>query len=39
MTTVATPLGPPYVDDRGDADQPVALLWRGVFTDHETWRE
>ncbi|MDQ4503058.1 alpha/beta hydrolase [Sinomonas sp. ASV322] len=33
-----TILGPLYVDDRGELDQPTALLWPSLFTDHRMWR-
>ncbi|WP_346731957.1 alpha/beta fold hydrolase, partial [Sphingomonas sp. GC_Shp_2] len=38
MTSVPTILGPLYVDERGSPDQPVALLWPSLFTDHKMWR-
>jgi 3-oxoadipate enol-lactonase len=38
MTLVPTILGPLYVDDQGSPDQPVALLWPSLFTDHTMWR-
>lgn len=38
MTTVNTVLGPIYVDDQGNADEPVALLWPSLFNDHSMWR-
>jgi 3-oxoadipate enol-lactonase len=37
MTTVSTVLGPIYVDDQGNASEPVALLWPSLFTDHRMW--
>jgi 3-oxoadipate enol-lactonase len=27
-----------YVDDQGEADEPAALLWPSLFTDHGMWR-
>ena len=38
MTTVNTTLGSVYVDDRGGPDEPTALLWPSLFTDHRMWR-
>jgi 3-oxoadipate enol-lactonase len=38
MTTVSTKLGDIHVDDQGAADQPAALLWPSLFTDHRMWR-
>jgi 3-oxoadipate enol-lactonase len=38
MATVNTILGPLYVDDQGEPDQPTALLWPSLFTDHRMWR-
>jgi len=38
MTTVNTTLGSVYVDDRGEPDEPTALLWPSLFTDHRMWR-
>jgi len=38
MTTVNTTLGALYVDDRGEPDEPTALLWPSLFTDHRMWR-
>ena len=38
MTTVNTTLGSVYVDDRGEPDDPTALLWPSLFTDHRMWR-
>ena len=38
MTTVDTTLGALYVDDRGEPDEPTALLWPSLFTDHRMWR-
>jgi 3-oxoadipate enol-lactonase len=35
---VPTILGDLYVDDQGNADEPVALLWPSLFTDHSMWR-
>lgn len=37
MTTISTGLGPIAYDDQGDADQPVALLWPSLFSDHRMW--
>ena len=38
MTTVDTILGALYVDDQGEPDEPTALLWPSLFTDHRMWR-
>ena len=38
MTTVDTILGSVYVDDQGEPDEPTALLWPSLFTDHRMWR-
>lgn len=38
MPTIATILGPVFVDDQGEPDSPVALLWPSLFTDHRMWR-
>ena len=38
MTTVNTTLGSVYIDDRGEPDEPTALLWPSLFTDHRMWR-
>jgi len=38
MPTVDTVLGSVYVDDRGEPDEPTALLWPSLFTDHRLWR-
>lgn len=38
MPTVNTNLGPIFVDDQGAADEPSALLWPSLFTDHAMWR-
>ena len=38
MATVNTILGPLYVDGQGESDQPTALLWPSLFTDHRMWR-
>jgi 3-oxoadipate enol-lactonase len=38
MTTIDTILGSLYVDDRGEPDEPTALLWPSLFTDHRMWR-
>ena len=38
MPTVKTILGLLFVDDQGKQDQPVALLWPSLFTDHRMWR-
>lgn len=37
MPIIPTILGPIFVDDRGGADQPAALLWPSLFTDHSMW--
>jgi 3-oxoadipate enol-lactonase len=38
MATIPTILGELYVDDQGNADEPAALLWPSLFTDHSMWR-
>ena len=38
MASVNTILGPLYVDSQGEPDQPTALLWPSLFTDHRMWR-
>ena len=43
MATADTILGPLFVDDQGRDgqgrdDQPTALLWPSLFTDHRMWR-
>jgi 3-oxoadipate enol-lactonase len=38
MAAVNTILGPLYVDSQGESDQPTALLWPSLFTDHRMWR-
>jgi hypothetical protein len=38
MGTIQTILGDLYVDDQGNDDEPVALLWPSLFTDHSMWR-
>ena len=38
MSIIKTILGPIFVDDQGKPDQPVALLWPSLFTDHRMWR-
>jgi len=38
MATGPTILGDLYVDDQGNDDEPVALLWPSLFTDHSMWR-
>src|SRR5262250_2710687 len=38
MPTVNTTLGSLYVDDQGEPDEPTALLWPSLFTDHRMWR-
>lgn len=38
MTTVDTILGPLCVDEQGQPDEPAALLWPSLFTDHRMWR-
>jgi 3-oxoadipate enol-lactonase len=35
---VQTLLGDLYVDDQGNVNEPVALLWPSLFTDHGMWR-
>ena len=37
MTPVPTILGDLYVEDQGNADEPVALMWPSLFTDHRMW--
>ncbi|HEY0747515.1 MAG TPA: alpha/beta hydrolase [Steroidobacteraceae bacterium] len=37
MSIASTVLGPVFVDDRGSADQPAALLWPSLFNDHHMW--
>jgi 3-oxoadipate enol-lactonase len=37
MGTVPTILGDFYVDIRGKVDNPIALLWPSLFTDHTMW--
>lgn len=37
MATVNTFLGPLYLDDQGERDQPTVLLWPSLFTDHRMW--
>jgi 3-oxoadipate enol-lactonase len=37
MAIIPTILGDLYVDDQGNDDQPVALLWPSLFTDHSMW--
>ena len=37
MKTIPTGLGPIAYDDQGDVDQPVALLWPSLFSDHRMW--
>lgn len=37
MKTIATVLGLIAYDDQGYADQPVALLWPSLFSDHRMW--
>lgn len=39
MTTVTTILGPLYVNDQGEPNQPTALLWPSLFTDHRMWSQ
>ena len=38
MTIAHTILGPVYVDDQGEPDEPAALLWPSLFTDRRMWR-
>lgn len=38
MTFVNTVLGSLHVDDRGEPDQPTAIMWPSLFTDHRMWR-
>jgi 3-oxoadipate enol-lactonase len=38
LATVPTILNDLYVDDQGNADDAVALLWPSLFTDHSMWR-
>src|SRR5215469_14326060 len=38
MATVDTILGSLYVDGQGQPDEPTALLWPSLFTDHRMWR-
>jgi 3-oxoadipate enol-lactonase len=38
VSTIKTILGPIFVDDQGKPDQPAALLWPSLFTDHRMWR-
>lgn len=38
MATVDTILGRLYVASEGEPDQPAALLWPSLFTDHCMWR-
>ena len=38
MATVDTILGSLHVDDQGEPDEPTALLWPSLFTDHRMWR-
>lgn len=38
MTSVATVLGPIFVDDQGVNGEPIALLWPSLFTDHTMWQ-
>jgi len=38
VSTIKTILGPIFVDDHGKPDQPAALLWPSLFTDHRMWR-
>lgn len=37
MKTIPTGLGSIAYDDQGDVDQPVALLWPSLFSDHRMW--
>lgn len=34
---IATELGTIHIVDDGDADQPIAVLWPSLFTDHTMW--
>lgn len=38
MTPIDTILGPLHVDAQGNPDEPTALLWPSLFTDHRMWR-
>ena len=38
MAIIPTILGDLYVDDQGNDDEPVALLWPSLFTDQSMWR-
>jgi 3-oxoadipate enol-lactonase len=37
LKTISTTLGPIAYDDQGQPDQPTALLWPGLFSDHTMW--
>jgi 3-oxoadipate enol-lactonase len=37
MPSLSTVLGPLYVEDKGGAHEPTALLWPSLFTDHSMW--
>src|SRR5271155_5814361 len=37
MPNVNTILGPLYIDEHGSRDEPTALLWPSLFTDHHMW--
>jgi 3-oxoadipate enol-lactonase len=37
MPNVNTILGPLYIDEHGTTDEPAALLWPSMFTDHHMW--
>jgi 3-oxoadipate enol-lactonase len=38
VSTFETSLGPIFVDDQGKPNEPAALLWPSLFTDHRMWR-
>lgn len=38
MAFAPTVLGDIYVEDQGNANEPVVLLWPSLFTDHTMWR-
>ena len=38
MALIPTQLGPLCVDDQGASNEPVALLWPSLFSDHTMWR-
>lgn len=37
MNSISTALGPIGYEDHGEAEQPTALLWPSLFTDHTMW--